>query len=208
MKLKMNSLFPTLIGQGSLPNSNALNTRLLKDILGLQQQDKMGQNWSKENYPGGYTSYGSVSDLHCRYPSFAAFEEAMQSHVNAFGKAQGWNLNECELKMTHLWVNIMPKNTYHTLHLHPHSVVSGAYYVKTPADSVPLKIEDPRMAFYMNAPLRENRTLATENLYHQVAAKAGDFVLFESWVRHEVPPNQSQKPRISLSFNFSLESED
>ncbi|MFM8313582.1 MAG: 2OG-Fe(II) oxygenase family protein, partial [Deltaproteobacteria bacterium] len=96
----------------------------------------------------------------------------------------------------------------HTLHTHPHSVVSGAYYVQTPPQSVPLRIEDPRMAFYMNAPVREHSTLATENLYYEVPAKSGDFVMFESWVRHEVPPNRSKKARISLSFNYSLESED
>ena len=168
----------------------------------------MGQKWSKENYRGGYTSYGSIYDLHCRYPSFAAFEEAIQPHAEAFGKSQGWNLKEMELRMTHLWVNIMPEHTYHTLHTHPHSVVSGAYYVQTPPESVPLRIEDPRMTFYMNAPVREHPTLATENLYHEVEAKSGDFVMFESWVRHEVPPNRSKKARISLSFNYSLESED
>jgi uncharacterized protein (TIGR02466 family) len=73
---------------------------------------------------------------------------------------------------------------------------------------VALKIEDPRMSFYMNAPVRENGTEASEELYFKVPAKAGDFVIFESWVRHEVPPNQSAKSRISLSYNYSLEYED
>jgi uncharacterized protein (TIGR02466 family) len=36
-----------------------------------------------------------------------------------------------------------------------------------------------------------------------VAAKVGQVVLFESWLRHEVPPNPSKAPRISISFNFS-----
>jgi len=208
MKLKINSLFPTLIGTGSLSKSQTLNNRLMKDILTLSEHDKMGQKWSKENYMGGYTSYSSISDLHCRYPSFAAFEQELQPHADSFAKAQGWNLKDLELRMTHLWVNIMPEHTYHTLHLHPHSVISGAYYIQTPPKSVPLKIEDPRMSFYMNAPLRENPTPAHEKLYYEVKAQSGDFVMFESWVRHEVPPNQSKKPRISLSFNFSLESED
>ncbi len=208
MKLKINNLFPTLIGTGSLSKFHTLNARLMKDILNIFQQDKMGQKWSKENYIGGYTSYGSISDLHFRYPSFSTFEEELKPHAEAFKKAQGWNLKDLELRMTHLWVNIMHEHTYHALHLHPHSVISGTYYVQTPPQSVPLKIEDPRMSFYMNAPLRENPTKASDKLYYEVQAKAGDFVLFESWVRHEVPPNQSKKARISLSFNYSLESED
>ena len=104
------------------------------------------------------------------------------------------------LSMTSCWLNVMPKNTYHTLHLHPHSVLSGTYYVTAPKGSVSLKLEDPRMGLYMNAPVRK--------LYYEVKPKAGSFVLFESWLRHEVPPNQSSAPRISISFNYSLEVEE
>jgi uncharacterized protein (TIGR02466 family) len=34
-------------------------------------------------------------------------------------------------------------------------------------------------------------------------AQAGSLVLFESWLRHEVPPNPSGSPRISVSFNYN-----
>ncbi|NBV50928.1 hypothetical protein EBR78_06890 [bacterium] len=66
---------------------------------------------------------------------------------------------------------------------------------------MPLKLEDPRMPFFMNAP-------QGKPMYVEVPARAGQFVMFESWLRHEVPPNQSQKPRVSISFNYTLESND
>jgi uncharacterized protein (TIGR02466 family) len=28
-------------------------------------------------------------------------------------------------------------------------------------------------------------------------------ILFESWLRHEVPPNQAREDRISVSFNYA-----
>ncbi|MBM4302791.1 MAG: hypothetical protein FJ112_00525 [Deltaproteobacteria bacterium] len=208
MKLKINPLFPTLVGTGNLPNFKSLNTKMAKDIETLAKTDKMGQKWSQENYRGGYTSYSSIYDLHLRYPSFSQFEDELQPFAKDFAKSQGWNLHDFELRMTHLWVNIMPEHTYHTLHFHPHSDISGAYYLQTPPFSVPLKIEDPRMNFYMNAPTRENPTQASKDLYYNLQAKPGDFVMFESWLRHEVPPNQSKRPRISLSFNYSLENAD
>jgi len=34
-------------------------------------------------------------------------------------------------------------------------------------------------------------------------AQAGDVVLFESWLRHEVPPNPIAAERISISFNYN-----
>ena len=36
-----------------------------------------------------------------------------------------------------------------------------------------------------------------------IVAEAGKVVLFESWMRHEVPPNPLKAERISISFNYS-----
>lgn len=198
MALKIESVFPTQIGRGRLNGASALNPKILAELKSLTAQDKMGKQWSAENYRGGYTSYGSLSDLHHRFPVFSTFSERLQPHANAFAKKQGWDLRGLRLEMTHCWINIMPKHTYHTLHHHPHSVLSGAYYVSAPRGSVALKLEDPRMALYMSAPVREG-------LYYEVKPAPGSFILFESWLRHEVPPNQSNAPRVSLSFNYALE---
>jgi uncharacterized protein (TIGR02466 family) len=35
-----------------------------------------------------------------------------------------------------------------------------------------------------------------------IPAAAGTLVLFESWLRHEVPPNPVIGERISISFNY------
>jgi uncharacterized protein (TIGR02466 family) len=190
-------IFPTTISEGSLPQSSSLRKNLLKDILLISKEDKLGKEWSKTNYVGGYTSYASLNNLHHRYPSFMEFEKLMSKKSQEFAKKLGWNLKGFELQMTDCWANIMPRGTYHTLHFHPGSVLSGAFYVSAPPGSVALKIEDPRMAFFMNAPPRKD-------CYFSVPAKEGNYVLFESWLRHEVPPNQSKTDRISISFNYAL----
>lgn len=180
-----------------------MNRRLLAEIQSLSKRDRFGREWSKQNYVGGYTSYGSLSDLHHRTPVFAEFAEKLQKPAEEFARAQGWEMRGLALEMTACWMNIMPRHTYHTLHLHPHSVISGAYYVSTPPGSVSLKLEDPRMGLYMNAPVRA-KAGKREGLYYEIRPEPATFVLFESWLRHEVPPNQSKQPRISLSFNYSL----
>jgi uncharacterized protein (TIGR02466 family) len=201
-KTKVENLFPTMIAKGIFPNANSLNRILLDEIAMFSQQDKMGQQWSKQNYRGGYTSYGSLSDMQFRSPGFSRFADLLQPQVESFSKTLGWKLRGTKLTMNACWFNIMPKHTYHSLHLHPHSVISGAYYVSVPKGSVSLKLEDPRMGLYMNAPVRQTKGMG---LYHEVIPRPGSFVLFESWLRHEVPPNQSNLPRISISFNFSVE---
>jgi uncharacterized protein (TIGR02466 family) len=36
-----------------------------------------------------------------------------------------------------------------------------------------------------------------------IPAAAGNVVLFESWLRHEVPPNPVAAERVSISFNYN-----
>ena len=45
--------------------------------------------------------------------------------------------------------------------------------------------------------VRTNRQWVT------LAASAGQVVLFESWLRHEVTPNTRRQERVSISFNFN-----
>jgi uncharacterized protein (TIGR02466 family) len=87
----------------------------------------------------------------------------------------------------------MSKGVRHTQHLHPHSVISGTFYL-SPA-TTPLKFEDPRLGLFMNSPMRKN-------LFHEIYPQPGDLVLFESWLRHEVPAHKSAQKRVSLSFNY------
>ncbi len=197
MSERFRKLFPTIVSEGSLAGGASLKKRLLDDIRAFSAQDKMGRAWSKENYRSGYTSYGSLSDLHHRYPSFSDLEKKLNPLARAFSREMGW-AKELEIEMSACWANVMEEGAYHTLHLHPHSILSGTYYVSVPSGSSGLRIEDPRMAFYMQAPVGK------APLYYSVAPKEGAFVLFESWLRHEVPPNQSKKPRVSVSFNYSI----
>lgn len=198
MAPKIQSLFATRILTGKLTGAAALQRRLLSECQSYRKQDRFGETWSRENYPGGYTSYASLNNMHHRSPAFLEFSERMLPIARRFAKLQGWDLRGLELEMTDCWINIMPAGVQHSLHLHPHSIISGAFYLATPPGSSPFKIEDPRMPLYMNAPIRQH-----EPLFHTIAARSGQYVLFESWLRHEVPVNRSKTPRISLSFNYS-----
>ena len=55
----------------------------------------------------------------------------------------------------------------------------------------------------MAAPPRKKN--AREDLRSFIYAKpeAGEVLLWESWLRHEVPMNMSDDERISISFNYN-----
>jgi uncharacterized protein (TIGR02466 family) len=191
-------VYPMTLLRERFPKSVAarLNRDLLKDIEVFRSMDVAGQKWSRQNYIGGYTSYASLSDLHQRSSVFAELETRLKPAVKRFTQAVGWKLGRGKLKMTTCWINVMPFATHHTLHTHPLSVLSGTYYVETPSGSSPLKFEDPRLGLLMASPPRK------EEPFLSFPAEAGCYNLFESWVRHEVPPHRGKKPRISVSFNW------
>lgn len=203
--MPVQALFPTLVYTAALGASGAaaLNRRLLRECLQLRLDDGGGRRWSAKNYPGGFTSYGSQARMQTVSPTFAQLERRLNRHVQAFARRLDFDLEGRELAMTDCWVNIMPRGVMHSLHLHPLATISGTYYVQTPRGSAGLKIEDPRLDRFMAAPPRKADARTPNRSWVTVPAAAGQVVLFESWLRHEVPPNPAVDERVSVSFNYS-----
>ncbi len=198
-------LFPTQIYVAPLLKGRVgvFNRQILKESMQLREDDRAGQQWSRTRYPGGFTSYGSQCQLQRISPTFAALERYLAPHLKKFTADLALDLRGRTLVMTDCWVNIMPKGVVHSLHLHPVSTISGTYYVQVPAGSSGLKFEDPRLDRFMASPPRKATAPVALRSWHTVPAKAGQVVLFESWLRHEVPPNPGGGKRVSISFNFN-----
>src|SRR5271155_1893450 len=203
--MTLHALFPTLVYTAPLQRSGAaaFNRQLLKECRQLRLDDAAGRRWSAENYPGGYTSYGSVHWLQRISPTFKALEKKLARHLKTFADAVEWDLTGRELKMTDCWINIMPKHVVHGLHLHPLSTVSGTYYVQVPAGPPGIKYEDPRLDRFMAAPRRKAPPQCGSRPWGTFPAAAGQLLLLESWLRHEVVPNRVDAERVSVSFNYN-----
>ena len=199
------ALFPTLIYKAPLQasGSESFNDWLLLECRQYREDDTAGQAWSATRYPGGYTSYGSLSRMHTISPTFGLLERKLRRHVNRFARSLEFDLEGRELAMTDCWINVMPRQVVHSLHLHPLSTISGTYYVRTPRGTPGIKFEDPRLDRFMAAPPRRSDCRPENRPWVTVPADAGTVVLFESWLRHEVPPNPVAAERVSISFNFN-----
>jgi uncharacterized protein (TIGR02466 family) len=197
--------FPTLIYYAPLQRAGAaqFNREILKECYQLQDFDEAGRKWSAKNYRGGYTSYGSLDKLHQFSSTFTALEQKITRHVLAFARALEMDLTGRKLEMTDCWVNIMPRQTVHSLHLHPLSTISGTFYVRTPRNCSSIRFEDPRLSKFMAAPPRIPNPSAALQQHVTYKAEAGKLILFESWLRHEVAANPAATDRVSVSFNYN-----
>ncbi|MFN7684133.1 MAG: TIGR02466 family protein [Oligoflexia bacterium] len=195
--MALKALFPTQvwISQMQARGASRLNDRLASEAYAFRELDRHGQQWSQENYDAGYTSYGSITDLPYRSPSFATLKRFLDAEVKKYLKALKIQPHSGRIELSSCWVNIMGRHCHHSFHLHPLSVISGTYYVRVPRGSGAFKIEDPRLSAFMGRPSQENPFWSFE-------PKPGALLLFESWLRHEVPANRSDEDRVSVSFNY------
>lgn len=182
-----------------------MNRQILKEVKDLMNLDGAGRAWSEEHYRNGFTTYASANELQKISPTFAKLEKWIDARVGSFARALDFDLGGSRLRMTTCWVNVMNENTHHGLHIHPLSVISGTYYVSVPAGAPAIKFEDPRFASFMHAPPRKQSPKAVNRTHLEVPAKPGSLVLFESWMRHEVPLHAGKSPRVSVSFNYEWE---
>ena len=194
------TLFPTLLYSAKIAGPYGL----AETCLAIAAEDKAGQRWSKNHGYGGYTSYASLNDLTARATVFADLERAIAKHVAVFVRKAEFDLGGRKLRPDSFWINVMRRGAVHAPHIHPHSVVSGTYYVTVPPGSGAIRFEDPRLSMLMAAPVKKQKARTENRAFVNVAPKTGTLLLWESWLRHGVEANGSKRPRISVSFNYAL----
>jgi uncharacterized protein (TIGR02466 family) len=194
------SLFATRLFQASLGPID--QDELRASCYSVAEDDDAGNEWCEANDFPGYTSYASLTDLPWRFPIFADVVTALDDHVKTFAEDLEFNLDGRKLVLEDIWINILPEGGVHTSHIHPHSVISGTTYVKMPEGASALKLEDPRSQMMMAAPARKPDAREEMKQFVYIKPVVGDVLMWESWLRHEVPMNMSEDDRISVSFNY------
>lgn len=198
-------LFATRIHSASLAGErgfDALNADLEDACRMMESEDEAGRAWSRRNGYRGYTSYSSPGELWTRATAFGDLKRKLDRHAAAFADELGLDLGGRRLKMDSFWVNVLKPGGGHSGHIHPHSVLSGTYYVALPSGAQGIRFEDPRLAMMMAAPMRTPDAPADQRPFVHLSPEPGTLLLWESWLRHEVPPSNAKADRISISFNY------
>lgn len=204
-RVSIASLFATRLYRAE-PEPGAqeqLLAELAASIRSFAAEDRAGIAWCAAHHYPGYTSYSSLSDLPSRAPCFADLKKILDRHVRAFVADLDYNLTGGRIKLDHLWVNLMEPGGFHSGHIHPHSVISGTFYVEIPEAAAGLRFEDPRLGQMMGAPFRRQNARAELRPFIVEYPKPGMLLLWESFLRHEVLRHEGRAPRLSVSFNYA-----
>ena len=203
--MSIRQLFATPVYQASLDQgarAAAMLGELEEACAMLAAEDRAGRAWCKANGYGGYTSYASLNDLPTRATVFGDLKRRLDRHIRTFAESLAFDLAGGRLALDSLWVSVLKPGAAHSGHIHPHSVISGTVYVTVPTGAGGLRLEDPRLPLMMAAPPRRADAPEPLRSFVTLDPAPGRLFLWESWLRHEVPPNTAKSPRVSLSFNY------
>ena len=112
----------------------------------------------------------------------------------------GYEANELEI--TDMWGTILKQNENHPPHTHSNNFLSGVYYLNSDAKTG-IIFQDPRPAADVLVPRKKTKTKENSNLLHYIS-KTNRLIIFPSWLLHWVPTNESNRNRISISFNVQI----
>jgi len=87
-----------------------------------------------------------------------------------------------------MWATVHKNGIMHHMHDHPFALISGIYYVSVPPGSGDIILYDPRPQH------------SSEDFI--LTPMAGEFLLFPSWLKHQVQSTVGNDPRISFAFNI------
>ena len=206
MTSPLRSLFITEVYEGSLAAERgfeAFNSELKDACAMLAAEDRAGRAWCKANGYRGYTSYASLADLPQRASVFGDLKRRLDRAAASYAESLNFDLGGRRLKLDSLWVNVLERGGVHSGHIHPSSGISGTVDVEVPPGSGALRLEDPRLPMMMAAPTRLPDAPEPQRRFVYLQPQVGSLFMWESWLRHEVMPNEARSPRISLSFNYA-----
>lgn len=206
INVELRSYFATPVAVVQLPDAAELNAEIREAVLlreektaGVQHSNLGG--WQSDHE---FASWGGASGKRMLE---AAIQLATKMTANRAGKAVNiaWKVTA--------WANINRRGHGNEFHTHPGCFWSGTYYVDDGGigedrelDGA-FEMQDPRgVAPAMYAPNLGFSTPGGQSVgaSELIYPKAGQLILFPSWLQHAVRPYHGDKTRISIAFNLTL----
>ena len=184
-------IFTSSFGQTS--HQFSFNKDLEKFALKLE---KNSPSIVRSNHNGYHSDYLDIT-----IPLIKKFYDAIRPAVDVY--IQSLNIERpYDFYFNQPWLNVNRKGASNNTHNHPHNFLAGVYYIKTPPLCGDLYFLSTRCSSL--SVLRYSKYTNENSSFWKIKAKAGNLVIFPADILHTVQANQSNKPRISLSFNINI----
>lgn len=193
----MHLFFSTPVWVNKINDYQDINNDLIKYIKSIQKSEPKGV--TKSNFIGWHSPDFNLKEL-----SLQKFINAIMPGIDTALKDMEWDLKKQEVKITNMWAIINEKGAFNQKHHHGNSDISAAYYVSAFENCGDIVFYDPRPAPVFNHPISSKPNILNATV-NSIKPEEGLLVLFPSYLEHSVNQNLSDKQRIVISFNISLQ---
>ena len=177
-----------------------------KSLLPIVENFLSDEKLTSNSYPWSHkTTYRNVKGGLKIFPEMREFEEYLCDVAKNFLSSLGYDLKK--QMDAYIFASELRKGNYHNAHTHPNCIISGVFYLKIPSNSSRIIFHDPRpFRKFIMIPYKEEVDKETPGLFVPeifIQPHEGLLLMWESWLEHEVEPNNSDDSRIALIFNIS-----
>jgi uncharacterized protein (TIGR02466 family) len=192
----LDSLFPSVVAREEHPDwANYL-------LPIVNQYFAETPNTNDSFYYNGRTTHHTGFDPQ-NDPRFMGFTDFIKEKGREFLEVQGFDPNGVKFN-PYFFLNSFTQGSAHPKHVHSQCTISGIFYLQTPPGSSHIR-------FIPNQPFRDffdyfYSVKDPDNYfaksYFDYEPYPGLLVMWPAWLYHEVPPNNSVEPRVSIVFNL------
>ena len=133
------------------------------------------------------------------YLEFRPLVERITQCVHELARAHG---SDDDYYCTEGWYNIYSSNRYQEYHVHPNSIFSAVYFMKSGEDSQGLYIKRPDHGG-MIPPKNKKRDTPYNQEVIIAPPQERTVIIFRSYLEHMVPPSELKTDRVTVAFNFA-----
>ena len=190
--IKSKSLWPTVTFTFKVNN---IDNEQIKNNLFVREKQGLGFRFDPIQ-GGGWQSNKDLLDS-----EFPDLKKSLLAGANEI--LSQIYVDQASIRMINSWANISRKGQYTMPHIHEEASWSCVYYV-TPTYDANLYFKDPRLLEYMDKS-HHNLKQPYANMIRKRPFRAGEAILFPSWLEHGVGPTTKDELRISIASNFLIE---
>lgn len=208
-QITITKMFVSPLASIELPNFLAINERLKEAIFNHEKVDPGVQHSNDGGWQSCDNFLGWSGDAGVELVDFT---KSFANTLSAVWHPQK-GLMHVDLDWTfNAWANVNRTGHANAPHAHPDGYWSGVYWVDDGSDQTvgdtggELEFFDPRGAMPgMMAPHLRMRIegCLSAGLTQQIKPRAGQLVLFPSWLIHSVARFTGTRPRISIAMNLA-----
>ena len=166
-------------------SNNEVIQQLIKDI-----KNKDSLVWNRAGKPTreGYQTHEILTGNESKI--WAELKQRLEESLRKFIEDNSFISNNIGKKPMRLsgWAVILKKGGFQKRHIHPEALISGVFYLDVPKETSSQDTDEGNLLFSTKQPLA-------------VSPKAGQVVIFPSYMPHETIPQESNEDRICIAFN-------